>query len=750
MTKNNFDQEALDFHFKEKPGKLEINATKSLVTQKDLSLAYSPGVAVPCLKIKENPLDAYKYTAKGNLVAVVSNGTAVLGLGNLGALASKPVMEGKAVLFKRFADIDGFDIEVDTEDVDEFVNAIKAIAPTFGGINLEDITAPACFIIEERLKKELDIPVLHDDQHGTAIVLIAGLINALHLTKRKFEKTKILINGAGAAAIACGNLLLKMGVTPKNILMADSKGIIHKGRTDLNEWKQKFAVDTKLRTIEQAAKGTDVLIGLSVKGAFTKTMVKSMNKKPIIFALANPNPEITPNDVKDVRSDAIVATGRSDYPNQVNNALCFPYIFRGALDIQATEINDDMKIAAAQAMANLAREGVHEEVTAAYGGHEKSYGPEYVIPVPLDPRLISAIPVAVAKAALKTGVAFNKGKDLVVYEQELRARRDITYSNLTSVCQEIKKLNKKVVFAEGEEEKMIRAAISFAGDGLGTAILIGQEDVIKQKVKDRGFSLPKNVEIHNAKLSKYNEEYTNFLYQKLQRQGFLYRDCKRLVNRDRNFFGAAMVALDHADTMVTGLTRNYSAALDNISKVINRKEDDCIFGLSILVLKKKTVFIADTTVNDTPTPEMLAKMACQSAKKARQMGHTPRVAFVSYSNFGNPMRDHANHVREAVKILDSKNVDFEYEGEMAVDVALNNNCKELYPFSRLSKPANILIMPDLHSANISYKLLQSVGGATLIGPLLIGLEKPVQIANMTATANDLVNLAILSVNIDRE
>jgi len=749
MSKQNIDQEALDFHIKGKPGKLEINATKSLVTQKDLSLAYSPGVAVPCLRIKENPQDAYKYTAKGNLVAVVSNGTAVLGLGNLGALASKPVMEGKAVLFKRFADIDGFDIEVDTENVDEFVNAIKVIAPTFGGINLEDIKAPACFVIEERLKKELDIPVMHDDQHGTAIVLVAGMINALHLTGREFGTAKIVINGAGAAAIACGNLLLKMGVKSQNLIMADSKGVIHKGRSDLNEWKQKFAVDTKLRTLEDAAKGADVLVGLSVKGAFTKPMVKSMNKKPIIFGMANPNPEITPDDVKEVRSDAIVGTGRSDYPNQVNNAVCFPYIFRGALDIRATEINDEMKIAAAQAMANLAREGVHEEVTAAYGGHEKSYGPEYIIPVPLDPRLISAIPVAVAKAAIKTGVAVNKDKDLVLYEQELRSRRDITYSNLTSVCQEIKKLDKKVVFAEGEEDKMIRAAISFAGDGLGTAILIGQEEVIKRKVKESGFSLPKKVEIHNAKLSKYNEEYTNLLYKRLQRQGYLYRDCKRLINRDRNFFGAMMVAMGHADTMVTGLTRNYSGALDNISKVINKKPDDCIFGLSILVLKNKTVFVADTTVNDKPTPEMMAKMACQCVKKARNMGHTPRVAFVSYSNFGNPMREHADHIREAVKILDQKNVDFEYEGEMSVDVALNDDNKAFYPFSRLTGPANILIMPDLHSANISYKLLQCMGGATLIGPLLLGLEKPVQIANMTATANDLVNLAILSANMSR-
>lgn len=749
MTKQNFDQEALDFHIKGKPGKLEINATKSLATQKDLSLAYSPGVAIPCIKIKENPQDAYKYTAKGNLVAVVSNGTAVLGLGNLGALASKPVMEGKAVFFKRFADIDGFDIEVDTENVDEFVNAIKLIAPTFGGINLEDIKAPDCFIIEERLKKELDIPVMHDDQHGTAIVLVAGMINALHLTGREFGTAKIVINGAGAAAIACGNLLLKMGVKSQNLIMADSKGVIHKGRSNLNEWKQKFAVETELRTLEEAAKGADVLIGLSVKGAFTKPMVKSMNKKPIIFGMANPNPEITPDDVKEVRSDAIIGTGRSDYPNQVNNAVCFPYIFRGALDIKATEINDEMKIAAAQAMAKLAREGVHEEVTAAYGGREKSYGPEYIIPVPLDPRLISAIPVAVAKAAIKSGVALDKERDLKTYEQELRARRDITYSNLISVCQELKKLDKKVVFAEGEEDKMIRAAISFAGDDLGTAILIGQEDIIKKKVKESGFSLPDKVEIHNAKLSEYNEEYTNLLHERLQRQGYLYRDCKRLINRDRNFFGAMMVTMGHADTMVTGLTRNYSGALDNVSKVINQKPGDCIFGLSILVLKNRTVFIADTTVNDKLTPEMMAKMACQCAKKARDMGHTPRVAFVSYSNFGNPLREHADHIRAAVKVLDQKEVDFEYEGEMSVDVALNEKNKEFYPFSRLTGPANILIMPDLHSANISYKLLQCMGEATLIGPLLMGFEKPVQIANMTATANDLVNLAILSANMSQ-
>ena len=739
------DQQALDFHAQGKPGKLEISPTKSLATQRELALAYSPGVAVPCLRIQENPDHAYDYTAKGNLVAVVSNGTAVLGLGNLGALASKPVMEGKAVLFKRFADIDGFDIEIDTEDVDQFVQAVETMAPTFGGINLEDIKAPECFVIEERLKEKLKIPVFHDDQHGTAICVVAGLINAFHLTGRDFKTAKVVVNGAGAAAVACSDLVKAMGLPHDNLTMVDRTGVIYEGRSKLNPWKERHATKTKTRTLEEALKGADVVLGLSAKGAVTKKMVASMNDKPIIFAMANPDPEILPEDVHEVRSDAIVATGRSDYPNQVNNALCFPYLFRGALDVHAEEINDAMKIAAAEALAELAREEVHEDVVDAYAGKEHTYGADYIIPVPFDPRLISAIPPAVAKAAMQSGVARKPIEDIAAYEAKLRGRRDVSYSSLSNILVQVKENPKRIIFSEGEEEKMIRAAINFHADGLGHAILVGREDVIRANAKAKGFRLPKEVKIYNAKLSDHNQDYIDFLYEKLQRKGFLYRDCQRLIHQDRHYFSACMVALGHADGMVTGLTRNYTRIFDSISSIIDAEEDAAVFGLSILLAKSRTLFIADTTIHESPSAETLAKIAIQSAEKARSLGHNPRVAFLSYSNFGNPTSAHTETMRQAVAILDQQNVDFEYEGEMSAAIALQSNESDLYPFNRLSGPANVLIMPDLHSAHISSQLLQELAGGTMMGPILIGLKKPVQIAQMTtASASDLVNLAVLS------
>lgn len=739
------DQQALDFHASGKPGKLEIAPTKPLATQRELSLAYSPGVAVPCLRIQENPETAYDYTAKGNLVAVVSNGTAVLGLGNLGSLASKPVMEGKAVLFKRFADIDGIDIELDTENVDRFVDAVEVMAPTFGGINLEDIKAPECFLIEEKLKKRLKIPVFHDDQHGTAICVVAGLINAFDLTGRTFQKAKIVVNGAGAAAIACANLIKAMGLSDDQLVMVDRTGVIYKGRDNLNPWKERHTAKTNHRTLLDAVKGADVILGLSAKGAFTKEMIQSMAPQPIVFAMANPDPEITPEEVLEIRQDAIVATGRSDYPNQVNNALCFPYLFRGALDVRATEINEAMKLAAAEALASLARTDVHEDVTNAYGGREHTYGPQYIIPVPFDPRLISTIPPAVAKAAMETGVAKQPLTNLKAYEEKLRGRRDVSYASLTSILCRIKEQQKIIIFAEGEEDKMIRAAINFHAEGLGKSILVGREEVIQENAKAKGLKIPSDLQINNAKLCHENQEYIDFLYERLQRKGFLYRDCQRLIHQDRHYFSACMVALGHADGMITGLTRNYQGIFDSVSSVIDTEENAVVFGLSMLLAQSKTLFIADTAIHEYPSPEELASIAIQSAQKVRALGHTPRVAFLSYSNFGNPSTPYTESMRDAVDILDSLETDFEYEGEVSASVALNPQGCGLYPFNRLKGPANILVMPDLHSAHISSQLLSRMGGGIMMGPILVGLKKPVQIAQMTSTSSsDLVNLAILS------
>jgi malate dehydrogenase (oxaloacetate-decarboxylating)(NADP+) len=681
------------------------------------------------------------------MVAVISNGTAVLGLGNLGAAAAKPVMEGKAVLFKRFADVDSIDLEIATEDVDEFVNAVRFLGPSFGGINLEDIKAPECFIIEQRLRELMDIPVFHDDQHGTAIISTAGLINALDLTGRDFKNTKIVVNGAGAAGIACLELVKSMGLPPENAILCDTKGVIYKGRTSgMNQWKSAHAADTKARTLADAMKGADVFFGLSVKGALTADMVKSMAKNPIIFAMANPDPEILPEEVVQVRQDAIMATGRSDYPNQVNNVLGFPYIFRGALDVRASTINDAMKIAAAEAIAKLAREDAPDEVAAAYRGERLQYGPNYIIPVPFDPRLIVEVPLAVAKAAMATGVARRPLADTGAYRRALQGRRDPTTSSLQAILDRVRDNPKRVVFAEGEEERVIRAALGFRNAGYGTPILVGRDDQVRDAMRRLGLGSMNGIEIANARISKHNQEYAEYLYQRQQRKGALMRDCQRMVNQDRNVFAACMVAHGHADAMLTGVTRSYSVAYDGVRAVLDAKAGEQVFGLAVVLSKGRTVFIADVTVHELPEPDVLADIAVQTARVARRLGHEPRVALLAYSNFGNPMRERAERIRKAIKILDSRKLDFEYDGEMSADVALNPALLGFYPFCRLSGPANVLIMPALHTANIGTKLLQELGGSTVFGPLLIGLEKPVQIVQMGASMAEMVNIAALAAN----
>lgn len=739
------DADALSLHASGRPGKLEIVPTKPMATQRDLSLAYSPGVAAPCLKIAEDPSTAYDYTAKGNLVAVISNGTAVLGLGDLGALASKPVMEGKAVLFKRFADVDSIDLEVDTKDVEEFINAVRYLGPSFGGINLEDIKSPECFIIEQRLRELMDIPVFHDDQHGTAIVAAAGLINAAHLTGRKLEDIKMVVNGAGAAAIACVELFKASGVKHENVLMCDTEGVIYQGRTkSMNQWKSAHAVPSDRRTLTEALKGADVFVGLSVKGCVTQEMVKDMADKPIIMAMANPDPEITPEDVKAVRPDAIVATGRSDYANQINNVLGFPYIFRGALDVRASTINEAMKVAAARALAELAREDVPDEVDRAYSGRRLRFGPEYIVPVPFDPRLITTVPVAVAQAAMDSGVARKPITDMTAYKQELRARLDPTADSLQLIFERVRAKNKRIVFAEGEDERVIRAALSFRASGYGEPVLIGRTERVAEVVAAAGLPQDHGLEVHNARLSDHNKPYADFLYRRLQRKGFLFRDCERLVNNDRNTFAALMVEQGDADGMVTGLTRSFLRSLEEVSRVIPTQANTLTYGLSIAVMRGRTVFIADTSVNELPSPEELVEIAIRTAAKARQLGHEPRVGFLSFSNFGQPMRARAERIREAVALLDKRPVDFEYDGEMAADVALDYTLmKRLYPFCRLTGPANVLVMPALHAANIGAKLLQKMGG-TVIGPIVMGLSKPVQIVGMSATVSDIVTAAALA------
>ena len=736
------DQEALDYHNSGKSGKIEILSSKPMTSKRDLALAYSPGVAAPVKMIAKNPDAAYDYTTKGNLVAVISNGSAILGLGNLGALAAKPVMEGKAVLFKRFADIDAIDLEVDSYDVNEIINCIANLGKSFGGINLEDIAAPDCFVIEQKLKEKLDIPIFHDDQHGTAIITLAALINALDISDKSIKDIKVVVNGAGASAIACANLFKSNGVPNENIVMLDRKGVLYRGRDNLDQWKSAHAIDTKLRTLKDAIKGADVFLGLSTKNVLSKDMIKTMAKNPIVFALANPDPEINPEDVHEARDDAIVATGRSDYPNQVNNFIGFPYIFRGALDVRAKTINEEMKVAAAHAIAELTRENVPDEVAAAMGGERPKYGKEYIIPSTFDPRLISVIPVAVAKAAMKSGVARKKIENLEVYKDQLRQRLDPSLTIMLGINSQIKKNKKRVVFADGEDENTLKAAIAFKNNGLGIPVLIAKKEIVKKKLKEIGLDENYNIEIINSTDNEKREKYAKFLYGKMQRkEGLLERDCDRLVRNDRVVWGTCMVSCGDVDAMVTGNTRRYTSTLDKVKRVVDPRSGEIIFGLNIMVNRGRTVFIADITVHEIPTAEQLSQIAISSARVARLFGFNPKVAFLSHSTFGTPKTSSTKNLRDAVEILKEKKVDFKFDGEMQPDVALNEEYKELYPFSEIVGNANILIMPGRHSAAISYKLMKSLSAVKVVGPLLVGLGEPIEIAPLRSSTSDIINLA---------
>ena len=740
------DKEALDFHKAKKPGKIEIISSKNMTTKRDLALAYSPGVAAPVKMISQNPETAYDYTSKGNLVAVISNGSAILGMGNLGALASKPVMEGKAVLFKRFADIDSIDLEIDCEDSNEIINSIKNFAPSFGGINLEDIAAPGCFIIEQKLKEILDIPVFHDDQHGTAIITTAALINALDISGKSIKEIRVVVNGAGASAQACTELFIKSGALSENIIMLDRKGVIYKGRTEgIDQWKSRYAVDTKLRTLNDAIKGADVFLGLSTKDVLKKEMVKSMAEYPIIFACANPDPEITPEEINEVREDAIIATGRSDYPNQVNNLIGFPYIFRGALDVRAKTINEEMKVAAANAIAKLAREDVPDEVVAAMGGERPHYGRDYIIPSTFDPRLISIIPAAVAKAAMDSGVARKIIDDFDVYKDQLKQRLDPTVTIMQGINSFIKKNQKRIVFADGEDENTLKAAIAFKNSKLGIPILVGKESKIKEQIKNIGYNENFDIEIVNSKDENKRKRYVKHLFEKLQReQGLLERDCDRMIRNDRVVWATSMVACGDADGAVTGNTRRFGASLEKIKQVVDVRKGEIMFGLNMIVHKGKTIFIGDTSVHEYPTSEQMAEIAISTSRVVRLFGFDPKVAFVSHSTFGQPLTSRTKHIRNAVEILKNKKVDFKFDGDMQPDVALNSEYEELYPFSKIVGKANILIMPGQHSAAISYKLMKTIGDTKVIGPLLIGLGLAIEIAPLRSSTSEILNLASIA------
>jgi len=747
------DKEALEFHNSNKSGKIEIISSKPMTTKRDLALAYSPGVAVPVKAISKNPELAYEYTTKGNLVAVISNGSAILGMGNLGALASKPVMEGKAVLFKRFADIDAIDLEIDSSNPKEIINSIKNFSGSFGGINLEDIAAPDCFIIEEKLKKILDIPVFHDDQHGTAIITCAALINAVDITKKDIKKIKVVVNGAGASAMACANLFKKTGVLQKNLTMIDRKGVIYKERKGLNKWKSNHAIKTKNRTLNDAIKNADVFLGLSSAGVLKKEMIKKMAKNPIIFACANPDPEITPEEVEEVRSDAIIATGRSDYPNQVNNLIGFPYIFRGALDVRAKTINEDMKIAAANAIASLAKKRVPDEVVAAMGGDRPKYGKDYIIPSTFDPRLISVIPVAVAKAALKSKVARKKIKNFEIYSERLKQRLDPSVTIMQGINSQIKKNQKRVVFTDGEDENTLKAAIAFKNAGLGIPIIVAKENIVKQRLKEIGYGENLDIQIINSKDKKKREKYSKFIFKKLHgdkgnlepdvKELYL-RDCNRMVKNDKIIWGSCMVSSGDADAMVTGNTRRYSQSLEKINKVVDSRPGEIMFGLNMVVNKGKTVFIGDTSVHEYPSSEQLAEIAISAARVVRLFGFDPKVAFLSHSTFGQPLTSRTKHIRDAVDILKKKKVNFKFDGDMQPDVALDEEYSDLYPSSKIVGNANILIMPGQHSAAISYKIMKTLGGAKVIGPLLIGLGQAIEIAPLRCSTSDILNLASIA------
>jgi len=738
-------EEALAYHSDPKPGKFEITATKRMTSQRDLSLAYSPGVAIPVQAIADDPETAYDYTNKGNMVAVISNGTAILGMGNLGALASKPVMEGKAVLFKRFADVNSIDIELETEDPEEFINAVRLMGPAFGGINLEDIKAPECFIIEQRLKEEMNIPVFHDDQHGTAVICAAGLMNALHLSGKKIEDCRIVVNGAGAAGIACIELIKSMGAQHDNCLLCDTKGVIYQGRKEgMNQWKSAHAANTERRTLEQAMDGADVFLGVSVKGAVTQKMVAEMAKDPVIFAMANPDPEITPEDAHAVRPDAIVATGRSDYPNQVNNVLGFPYLFRGALDIHARAINDEMKIACARALAELAREDVPDEVAMAYGKN-LTFGRDYIIPAPFDPRLIYRIPPAVAKAGMDTGVARRPIVDMPGYEESLKARLDPTASILRGIHTRAKAAQSRIIFAEGDDVRVLRAAVAYQRAGLGHALVVGREADVKEKLEAAGLAdAVSDLEVVNAANTKHLKEYKAFLYERLQRKGYDRSDIHRLASRDRHVFASLMLAHGHGDGLVTGATRKSAYILELINHVFDASAADGAVGVTAILHNGKILLITDTVVHEWPDEKDLATIAQRGADVAKSLGLEPRVAFVSFSTFGYPVSERAEKMNLAPKILDGRGASFEYEGEMTVEVALNPQAMAQYPFSRLTGPANVLVVPARHSASISVKLMQEMAGATVIGPILTGIDKSIQICSTVSTTNDILNMAVLA------
>ena len=744
------DKEALDFHKNQKPGKIEIISSKNMTTKRDLALAYSPGVAAPVRMINKNPEAVYDYTSKGNLVAVISNGSAILGMGNLGALASKPVMEGKAVLFKRFADINSIDIEINSSDTREIINSIKNIAGSFGGINLEDIAAPDCFVIEEKLKKILDIPVFHDDQHGTAIITTAALINALDISKKSIKKIKVVVNGAGASAIACTNLLKNTGVPKKNIIMLDSKGVLYRGRKNLNQWKSAHAIETKKRTLDEAIDGADVFLGLSSKSILSKKMVKKMAKNPIIFACANPDPEITPEEVEEVRDDAIIATGRSDYPNQVNNLIGFPYIFRGALDVRAKTINEEMKVAAANAIASLARERVPDEVVAAMGGERPTYGKEYIIPSTFDPRLISVIPLAVAKAAIKSGVARKKIKNFETYADQLKQRLDPSVTIMQGINSQIKKTQKRIVFTDGEDQNTLKAAIAFKKNSLGIPILVANEKIVKKRLREIGYGENFDIEIVNSKSKGGKEKYLKYIFKKLhgdkgELEPDVYasylKDCERIIKNDRVVWGSCMVSCGDADAMVTGNTRRYGQSLDKVLKVVDSRPGEIMFGLNMIVSKGRTIFIGDTSVHEYPTSAQMAEIAISASRVVRLFGFNPKVAFLSHSTFGQPITSRTKHIRDAVDVLKKKKVDFKFDGDMQPDVALNEEYKELYPSSEIVGNANVLIMPGQHSAAISYKIMKTLGDAKVIGPLLIGLGEAIEIAPLRSSTSDILNLA---------
>jgi malate dehydrogenase (oxaloacetate-decarboxylating)(NADP+) len=743
-------EDALDYHSQGRPGKIEVIPTKPYSTQRDLTLAYSPGVAEPCLEIEKNPEDAYRYTAKGNLVAVISNGTAVLGLGDIGALASKPVMEGKGLLFKIFADIDVFDIEVDTKNIDEFVNTVKNIAPTFGGINLEDIKAPECFEIERRLKEELNIPLMHDDQHGTAIISAAGLLNAIELAGKKMEKVKLVINGAGASANSCAKMYIAVGVKKENILMLDSKGVIHKGRTDLDQYKSFFASEnTKINTLEEAIKGADVFVGLSKGNILNQQMVQSMAKNCIVFALANPTPEISYEDAMNARKDIIVATGRSDHPNQVNNVLGFPFIFRGAMDVRATCINEEMKLAATKAIAALAKEAVPDYVNLAYGSKNLSFGADYIIPKPIDNRLISAVSAAVAKAAIDSGVAKFKITDWDAYKTSLDNRLGKDNKLMRSLANKAKSNPKRVVFTEADNYKILKAAQVVRDEGIAKPILLGNKEKILKLLDEYQLDLGDTpiIDPWLAEEENKRNEYGDMLWRKRNRRGLTQYDARKLM-RDRNYFGAMMVELGLADAMISGLTRKYNAPIKPALEIIGVQEGVCkVAGLYMMITKKGPYFFADTTMNVDPTADELADIAVLTANTVKQYNITPRIAMLSYSNFGSSRGEVPDKVGKAVKILHSKYPGLIVDGDVQANFALNNNLlKEQFPFSTLvDKGVNTFIFPNLAAGNTAYKLMQELGGAEAIGPVLMGLKKPVHVLQLGSSVREIVNMIIISV-----